>query len=268
MYRPGHSPYDRPKSRWWRSRAVVIAAAAALVFGGSWLVRIFDGGAFRLGATVAQTGSLPAALIDTATRLIRGSDAILAHNRVLQDRVAELESRLLNYQSLRSDHEALLASVGFVAQNPSTVIGRVLTTLWTNPYDVLLVELPAGRLVEPQSAVTFADALYLGRVVAVNGRIAQVQLLSAPGSVIPVAVGTSTTITEAHGRGGGNFQITLPRGVPVAVGDVVHATSSPQRWSLGRIGNIEREPSDSSQTLFFRYPLNLQTLKFVEIHVR
>lgn len=268
MYHRGRDPFARPnpKRHFWWWAAIVVVLALGLVFAGSFISSVVNKPVYLTAQTVSSGNWLSNRLVDMMTVLVRGRTELLAENFNQKERIALLEAQMLAFEDLKNEHAILLGQVSEFDPGENLVIGRVLTSLWVSPFDTLLVELPAPEAVVVNSPVTFGDALYLGRVIEVNGSRAKIQLLSAPGTETAVYLATSTASSIAVGRGGGNFQITFPRGIGVAVGDIVQATSSPADWYLGRVGAVEHEPSDSSQTVYVRYPVNLNTLRFVEIH--
>ncbi len=266
-YPTGPDRFARPRPKRWRRFIALIAAAAFLVWGGSWLADRLSPAATVVEPLAKTAGQATLGGLDFLSALLGGKDRLLAQNQALQTKVAELEVRLLDYDQVRAERATLLGQLGFKASSTEALtIGRVLSLGWASPYDTLIAEIPTGQLVRVGAPVTFGGSLLLGLVGEVNDNLVRIRLLSAPGSETPVLVGTSTAAVKARGRGNGNFEVTLPRGVPVMVGDVVTASSSPAERYLGRIGEIESDPSDSSQKIFFRFPLNIGALRFVEIH--
>ncbi|HYC82971.1 MAG TPA: hypothetical protein VEB60_00275, partial [Candidatus Paceibacterota bacterium] len=69
----------------------------------------------------------------------------------------------------------------------------------------------------------------------------------------------------AHGLGGGNFLIKLPRGAKVFAREAVIEASSTAAM-MGRVGDIAADPSDPFQEVRFRSPFNVFTIRWVEIY--
>jgi hypothetical protein len=68
----------------------------------------------------------------------------------------------------------------------------------------------------------------------------------------------------AAGRGGGNFEMTLPRDIKIDAGtDIVIPGITP--YVLGVVQDIVSDPRDPFQKLLLASPINIQELKFVQI---
>ena len=78
-----------------------------------------------------------------------------------------------------------------------------------------------------------------------------------------VMKGQSITV-PATGKGGGNFEIHIPREIAVTDGDILAFPESPN-VAIGVIKSIIFDPRDPFQTVLARTPVNVQELRFVEV---
>jgi cell shape-determining protein MreC len=68
----------------------------------------------------------------------------------------------------------------------------------------------------------------------------------------------------AKGRGGGNFEIHIPREIEVSDGDILVFPYDPT-IAVGIVKSIEFDPRDPFQKILARTPVNIQELRFVEV---
>ncbi|MDQ5950013.1 MAG: rod shape-determining protein MreC, partial [Patescibacteria group bacterium] len=93
-----------------------------------------------------------------------------------------------------------------------------------------------------------------------------VVLYSAPGQTVSALSSPGDIPLSMKGRGGGNFEIELPRDVELPVGSsVVYPEIHP--YILGIVGDVTFDPRDPFQTVLVSLPINIQHIKFVEIEI-
>ncbi len=217
-----------------------------------------------------QLSSLALGLARPVWRVVGafGAQASTASTEVNQE-LAKLRGRLLDYDALRAEQISLRAVLGHYDSPAKIVAAKILSHPWRSPYDILLVdtgtENVVGRSLVVGNEVFVDNAVALGQVVAVADTTAKVKLFSAGGSELPVIVGPNRLPVIARGRGGGNFRAELPRAVAVSVGDAVRTIRGGRDLAVGAVGAVDKIPGASLQTIYFRYPFNLNELTLVEI---
>jgi cell shape-determining protein MreC len=101
-------------------------------------------------------------------------------------------------------------------------------------------------------------------VTEVYQRSSIVTLFSSPGVLTSVVIGPSHIQATAEGKGGGNFEAVLPRGVAVQEGDAILMPGI-NPLLFGTILKILAAPSDSFQTILFKNPVNMFELYYLEL---
>ena len=87
-------------------------------------------------------------------------------------------------------------------------------------------------------------------------------LFSAPGKTTSgTAAGNDVGVTLI-GRGGGEYEVRIPRDVEFVVGELIAHQSSTTRV-LAEIERIATDPRDPFQRLIAKAPINLQALEWV-----
>ena len=143
-------------------------------------------------------------------------------------------------------------------------LGEVIARPRFLPYDILLLSiLNESDTDQPLigSQVTWRGNILLGEIVQVSKSSAKVKLYSSPGVKKRVFVGEDKIQAILEGHGGGNFTITLPRGLAIDKNDKVFLPADP-RFILGLVGEV----INPFQTIHVKTPVNIYTLKWVEIN--
>ena len=114
-----------------------------------------------------------------------------------------------------------------------------------------------------EGAVAYAfDSIALGTVASLDSHRAVIQLYSSPGrQTSGTAEGSETTITLI-GRGGGEYEVRMPRDMHFSIGELI-SYQSIESAILAKIERIATDPRDPFQRLLAKAPVNLNALKWV-----
>jgi cell shape-determining protein MreC len=102
----------------------------------------------------------------------------------------------------------------------------------------------------------------IGTVSDVFSSTARVELFSTPGKKYDVEVGNKHIKESATARGGGIFEIIIPRDAGIAVGDAITIPSI-EPIMFGSVGSIISDPARAYATVLFTLPVNPFELHFV-----
>lgn len=147
-------------------------------------------------------------------------------------------------------------------------LGEVIARPRFLPYDILLLSVvEQSETNQPTigSRVTWQGNILLGEIVQLSGTTAKAKLYSSPNVKHRVFVGEEKIQGVLEGHGGGNFTITLPRGLDIKKNDKVFLPADP-RFILGLVGEVVKSPENPSQIIYVKTPVNIYTLDWVEIN--
>jgi cell shape-determining protein MreC len=245
--------------------AVLFLFALALFLFRDILAERFGGVLARIGGPIwTMEEGILGMLVDLRTIT---SDKILLEdeNQRLRAALALSAVHTISNTTLRAENIELKRALGRASDN-SLLLARVLSRPDASPYDTLLIDVGEHNGVVIGMHVLSEGDLLIGEVVRVWKESALVQLYSAPGSSVPVELGSSSTPAIAHGSGGGVFRITVPKGMSVPVGAPVRFPDISPLY-LGVVEGVLRSEESSLQTLFVRLPFGLFDGKFVYVRV-
>ncbi len=187
---------------------------------------------------------------------------------VLVKKITEQQTTLESYDAqlttaklLMQENDELKAELGR-APRPTGVLAHVVTLPNRSFYDTFVIDAGiADTIVVGQTVYAFDD-IALGTVTDVVDTHATVLLFSAPGKTTSGTASGSSVAVTLIGRGGGEYEVRLPRDVQFTVGDLI-AYQSTHSTVLAEIERIATDPRDPFQKLYAKAPINLQALKWV-----
>ncbi|MEX0651905.1 MAG: rod shape-determining protein MreC [Candidatus Paceibacterota bacterium] len=196
----------------------------------------------------------------------RDKQTLVQKNNDLTEAVTRLELASMGAEILQQENRDLkqLLNRGASGEHIVTaILARPNRTL----YDTFIVDVGSRDGVTVGAGVYGVGEVAIGTVEEVYARTTRISLYSTPGRIVEVLLGSkdgALVAAEAVGKGGGNFEIRIPRGVEILEG---HPVFSPHidGGILGVIEEIVVLPSDSFQVVLFSSPLSLQSLRFVTI---
>lgn len=250
---PRYSPKPqtaRPMKAWhpWLRIGIVIVGIVVLIVGIS---------------TVAKKlfSKVPPVYGGIMSDQLLSKKALISKVAALQSTLTGYDAQMVNVQQLENENAALKEELGR-HPNEKGVLAHVVTLPNRSFYDTLLLDGGSAEGISVGQVVYAFNSVALGTVTDVTAHAATVSLYSAAGKQTSgTAVGSDVSVTLV-GRGGGEFEVQLPRDVPFTVGQVV-SLQSINVASIAQIEKIITDPRDPFQRLLAKVPVNLQALKWV-----
>ncbi len=191
--------------------------------------------------------------------------SILIENKRLREDAVIASVKLLDRNLLFEENIELKELLGREVTE-QTVFATVLTKPNRSLYDTIIIDVGKNAGVIEGDMVLYGGTIVIGKIIEVLKGSSKVLLISSPGEEIDVVVGGNNIETMAYGRGGGVFELELPRDTKVVIGDVVAVPGIVSRI-LGTVEHIETKPSNPFKTILFKGPVNIFELKWVEVIV-
>lgn len=200
----------------------------------------------------------------------KNKTALEEENLKLKEKISELELKVLLFSSLEKENEELKS---LFSQFPSQkekkyILAAIISRPPQSPYDILIVDAGTNNGVEKGMMAVAFDNVLLGYLIDVFPKTSKIKLISFPGEetnvMIESALKESKISAISIGRGGGNLEIKIPSSIEIHSGDRV-MTMGTYSLMLGVVEKTEINLSDPFQKIFFRFPVNLQELKYLMI---
>ena len=186
-------------------------------------------------------------------------------NQKIQDLEAEMtldQARMEGVVTILDENEKLKEILGRKNEKLNLTLAVILGKPDQSLYDTLIIDLGGNQGVKVGDMVYALGNIPLGRVALVYDNSAKVVLFSNSSERTQVFVkGTSL---ELVGRGGGNFEMIVPRDADLQTGaQAVLPRITP--YVVGNVVTIISDPRDSFKKALLAIPVNLSELRFVEI---
>lgn len=198
-------------------------------------------------------------------------------NDNLQAELLAVSAKLASYNSVLSENLALREVLGRKEAGEDLLLSSILSKPGASPYDTLVIDAGAENGVKTGDLVLALGFVPVGRVEETLSRTSKVILFSSPGVKTEIILtekparpdGRSggNIFLEAVGRGGGNFEVVLPRDLEIPAGTeaMLPGTIS---GILGTVADTISDPRDAFKKVLLVSPVNVQELKFVQVKLR
>jgi cell shape-determining protein MreC len=247
--------YKKNRRLVWISLAVVAVILVAS-FG---LFRVFSKGANAIARPAFSLKETVREWFDGISFHWQTKKSLVAQNENLKNTLEEYRLRLAYGDFVASENEKLKELLGAKPASQVSILAKVLAGPKTSFYDTLLIDLGAAE-VAIGAKVILPPNILLGEVAEISGRTAKVKLYSTSGVATEAKLSVSGIPVKIIGRGGGNFKMSLPRDIEVALDGAI---TLPPDYLLGFIKKIENDPRQPEQTIFASSPVNIFTLDHV-----
>jgi len=195
-----------------------------------------------------------------ARDLLRSKSELIIKNKEEKKEIEKLQLQNLRLNLLEKENAELKSLLGRKKSDKMT-LARVLAKGAGSIYDSLIIDL-GEKDVRKGDKVFVEGAVLVGLIDEVFGKNSRVKLLSASGNSYKVEVGLQGIRAKATGRGGGNFEIILPRGVEIGIGDEIISPAF-EGTLVGVVDFIDSRPQDSFQKILFKAPWDINQIKWV-----
>lgn len=227
--------------------------------------------------------------------------SLLLENENLKNQLSEISNKESNYDTVLNENLSMKEALGRKNLSANMILGSILSKPNQSPYDTLIIDLGAKDGIIAKQRVFAIGNVPIGYISEVYPSSSKVVLYSNPGEktevivplggnvggesvnpIPPVTVDTTSTNTvpvdstnpetiigkdtfmQVIGRGGGNFEMILPRDAVMKKGaEAVLPGITP--YTIGIVQTIISDPRDAFQKALLMSPVNIQDIKFVEV---
>lgn len=185
-------------------------------------------------------------------------------NEDLKSKLVEQEARITNYNSILDENLKIKEILGRKSEKMNMVLGSILSKTNQSIYNTLIIDVGIKNNILVGQMVFALGNIPIGRIAEVYNDSAKVVLFSNPGEETEVVVSGHDVYMKLTGRGGGNFEMILPRDFVLEKGtQVVLPGIIPH--VVGVVQTIISDPRDAYQKALLVSPVNIAELKFVEV---
>ncbi len=238
------------------------------------IVFYFRGGFFRTLSVFTHTVFRPVVFVSNGTKNIfnsvginfRFKSSLLNENQYLKNKILEQEGMIANYNSVLSENTDLKNILNRKNEKNNLLLAAILEKPNRSLYDILIIDVGEDRGVSVNALVFANGDLPIGRVAEVYGNSAKVVLFSSSGEKNDVVLANNNNFMQMVGRGGGNFEMILPRDFVLEKGVTVSLPGI-SSYVVAKVETIISDPRDSFAKALLVTPVNIQEIKFVQVKI-
>lgn len=192
-------------------------------------------------------------------------ESLLLENQNLKMELEKNSVRISTANYLEQENREFRAMLG-ISSSTNFFVAPIIKKPPFISYDEFLIDVGRDRGVSTTSLVYALGDIPIGRIIEVYGQTAKVLLFSSPGEKTEVQVGPQNVPAVAVGRGGGQYEIELPRGLEISTDDFVSSSDFGLR-PIGKVISIDSDPSLTFEKIFFSTPVNIYEMKWVKVEI-
>jgi cell shape-determining protein MreC len=206
----------------------------------------------NIGGKISDTGST-----------LRSKKSLLLENESLKNQILQSEADRANYAVVVDENFKLKETLGRIGEK-EMILSAILSKPNQSLYDTLIIDAETNQNISVGQKVFALGNIPIGRIAEVYANSSKVILYSNPGEKTEVVISGKDVFMQVIGRGGGNFEMILPRDFVIEKETEVQLPGITP-YILGVVKTIISDPRDSFQKALLVSPINIQELKFVEV---
>ena len=193
------------------------------------------------------------------------SKKTLQDNNVrLEKENAILRMQMDAYRLVLDENTRIKEALGQL-DSTENILGTVISKPSQTPYDTILINVGAQSGVVADSLVYVQGMIPVGTVSRVFETSSIVTLFSTPGQKTVVRLEEGGGDFELIGRGGGNFELELPRDALITQGAHVYLPGM-TGFYVATVGPVVSDPRDPYKKVLLTSPVNINQL--TEVFIR
>ena len=189
--------------------------------------------------------------------------ALDKENTELKNKLAEQEVKLVDRNALAGENEALKELLGR-KEKSNLVLSTILVKPGRSIYDTIIIDLGSNAGIAVGANVYAYESVPVGTVTSVTANTATVTLFSTAGQKTNGRLESKNIDVELLGRGGGNFELKVPRDVTLEPGMSILLPSI-KPAVIAVVPKSITDPRDPVQTFLLTSPVNINELNWVEV---
>jgi cell shape-determining protein MreC len=193
----------------------------------------------------------------------RSKRALQAENQSLKNKLAEINARLTDNDALASENTSLKELLGRDTKE-HFILATVLVKPSHSLYDTLIIDIGSKLGVAVGNIVYAYGTIPIGTISNTATNTSTVTLFSTAGQQTTGRVLGSNIDIELVGRGGGNFEVKIPRDVVLAQNTEILLPGL-QPKVIAVVAKSITDSRDPSQTFLLTSPVNINELNSVEV---
>ena len=245
---------------------LIIVVIFLLFYLSTWIFKGFSKASHSVFRPVSVVGSRISDRFKNMSYVWTSKAKLLQENEDLKSRKAEVEARIANYESVIDENIKLKEILRREDLSRDLVLAVILSKPNRSPYDTLILDVGVSHGIKVDDVVFAYGDIPIGKVVEVFNNSSKVILFSTSGELTNALISGTDTYFDLRGRGGGNFEMVLPRDFELEVDtDVLLPDINP--LVVAKVQAIISDPRDPYKKALLSSPVNIQSLRLVQVSI-
>jgi len=199
--------------------------------------------------------------------LTKTKKSIFNENTLLTERNKELSLSMVDYNILKKENDSLKELLNRKPSDEKLTLTNILVKPNRSPYDTIVIDIGKNFNLE-KGQIVFANInIPIGEIAEVYDDSSLVKMYSSPDEHTLAQIDVLNTNVDLIGRGGGNFEMLIPKELEVTEGLAVILPHLNSRVVATVVKTIS-SPKDPTNKILLKSPVNVQELKWVFVLIK
>ncbi|MDQ3076833.1 MAG: rod shape-determining protein MreC [bacterium] len=217
-----------------------------------------------VGVPAGESRGFFAEHVRNIINLLQSKRSLVMQNRELREKQQLFSALEAEKTRLHLENISLKSQLGRKEVLAHEIIAYIVSKPGFSPYDTLIIDVGEKDGVKAGDLVVADRSIIIGEIESVLPGSSKVISYSSSGYKTDIFIGEKSIQTIAEGKGGGNFEVKLPRNADVKEGDTVMLSKYPDKL-FGTITSIKISDSDTFERILFRGIVDINQLQFVTV---
>ena len=200
--------------------------------------------------------------IDANGYVLRTKSSVFKENQSLLTENSNLKASMIDYNMIKSENDHLKELFGRIQGSKNLVLVNILSKPNHSPYDTIIIDGGENLNISTGNVIYANAEIPIGEITKVYADTSLATLYSSPGKMTEASIDTSNATIVLVGRGGGNFEATIPIDLEFNIGSFVYLPSlHPEIAAI--IEEVISSPNDPVKKVLLTSPINIQNQKWV-----
>lgn len=213
------------------------------------------------GRQVWKAGNGTSSFFSNISYVFHTKKTLEDENNLLKQELLEAQTRLTDRETLYQENLALKETLNRKFEG-NFVLATVLAKPNVSLYDTLVLDIGQDSGILEHAEVFAYGSVLIGEIESMSSKTSTVKLFSTPGNKFTARITGTNVDVDVVGRGGGNFEMTLPRDVIVPPGTEIFIPGIIPHV-IGLSGKTISDERDPFQKIILTTPININELNIV-----
>jgi rod shape-determining protein MreC len=218
----------------------------------------------NIGLPIWKTQKLVRDTASDLGYLVRTKSSVYKENENLIQENKTLINSMIDYQILKDENDQLKGLLGRTESKQSFILSNILTKPNRSLYDSIIIDVGINEGIQIGNKVYVDSKIPVGQISKVYNNTSLVSLYSNPDSVTEAVIDGSNATVSLVGRGGGNFEMTIPIDLSSEKGVLVTLPGVSSEV-VAVIDGVVSSINEPVKKVILHSPVNIQNVKWVEV---